>query len=204
VATNPNGGGNPSQIYYDGDGAIRVVRGRAVVLQGVDFDGSLAPAPTAGNSKKLLADVKFDAYDTDGKLVPRTEALKRLKAGGLVLLAGDNRFPDPDHLKAFRDDILVLVSGEFIFPMNVPNPYDMPMKSSEPAKSGEKTARPVPAVGVAVPAVQLKLAVAEQAAVAAEKAAAVEKAAAAEKAKAEEKAKEKPAEKKPEANPIKP
>jgi len=205
VATNPNGGGNPSQIYYDGDGAIRVVRGRAVVLQGVDFDGSLAPAPTASNSKKLLADVKFDAYDTDGKLVSRTEALKRLKAGGLVLLAGDNRFPDPDHLKAFRDDILVLVSGEFIFPMNVPNPYDMPMKSSEPAKGGEKTAQPVPAVGVAAPAAQLKLAVAiERAAAAAERAEAAEKAAAAEKAKAEEKAKEKPAEKKPEANPIKP
>ena len=171
VAINPNGDSfNGGQIYYDDFGGGRAIRGR-VVINGGDWEGGYyPPQPTATgpDNKKLLADVKFDAYDTSGKLVPRAEALKRLKAGGLVLLAGDNRFPDAEYLKAFRDDVLVLVSGEFVFPQGTPNPYDMPPKPTAPAKADNQA---VPVLGVPLPAapvnaVQLKLV--KQAVVAAE------------------------------------
>ena len=133
VAVNPSGGGivHGNQIYYDNLGNGRFV-GRGIAVQGAIniSSGYYAPSASAGSgtsSKKLLADVKFDAYDLSGKLVPKAEALKRLKAGGLVLLAGDGQFPDANYLKAFRDDILVLVSGDFVFPQGAPNPYDMPV-----------------------------------------------------------------------------
>jgi hypothetical protein len=153
VKVNVNSNGDiysGGQIYYDDLGGGRVIRGKIAVMNGGDWDvsGYGAPsAPSGSDGKKLLADVKFDAYDTSGKLVPRVEALKRLRAGGLVLLAGDNRFPDADYLKAFRDDILVLVSGEFVFPQGIQNPYDMATKQAALPKT--------PGVGLAAPAVPL-------------------------------------------------
>jgi hypothetical protein len=164
VAVNPAGGdASGGQVYYEDFGGARVIRGRAVVWQGdVAWDGAYAPQGAAKPASKPLAEVKFDAYDTRGKLVPRSEALKRLKAGGLVLLAGDTRFPDESYLKAFREDVLVLVSGEFVFAQGTPNPYDMPAKGAgAPPGPGQPTpplVKPAPAVGVALPAVQLKIA----------------------------------------------
>lgn len=63
---------------------------------------------------KPLTDVKFEAYDLTGKRVDKSDAMKRLEAGGLVLIAGDNRLPDSQYLKMFRGDLLVLVSPELV------------------------------------------------------------------------------------------
>jgi hypothetical protein len=144
LPVNPNGNQN-GQIYYGEDfgglGGRRVFRGKMMIQNGIDFDEiGYAPAPPTtppgSDGKKALADVKFDAYDATGRLVTRNQALERLKAGGLVVIAGDNRFPDAEYLKAFRSDILVLVSGEFTFPAGTPNPYDRPSKPAAPAKPG--------------------------------------------------------------------
>jgi hypothetical protein len=167
VAINPSSGAsNANNIYYEDLGAGRMIRGRAVVWQGnLEINtGSMASQDDArpgADRRKPLVDVKFDTFDTSGKLVPRSEALKRLRAGGLVLLAGDNRFPDAAYLKAFREEILVLVSEEFVFPQGMPNPYDMPMKpGAMPPVTGApaQIIRPVPAVGLVAPAVQLRVA----------------------------------------------
>jgi hypothetical protein len=115
-------------VYIDrlGGGAIQ----GGLIVQGFDFvETSSAGVPSNTKSpeadgKKLIADLPFEAFDVTGKRVSRTAALERLKAGGLVIIAGDNRFPDPAYLKSFRDDILVIASSELVLPPGVPNPYD--------------------------------------------------------------------------------
>src|SRR5207302_43758 len=69
--------------------------GNAVVFDEMESFSPALPVPSTGNDKKLLTDVNFEAYTMDGRIVPRTEALNRLKAGGLVLVGGNNRQPDP-------------------------------------------------------------------------------------------------------------
>lgn len=183
VAVNPRGDQQAmGQVYYDefGGGAPINVRARVVAINGP----GVSPQE-ASESKKPLGDVKFDAFDINGGLIPRSDALKRLKAGGLVLLASDNRFPDAAYLKAFRGDVLVLVAGEFVFPQGIPNPYDLPTAAM---KMGE----PAPVAPVQLPAVQLvrpqavQLKAVQQAAAANEAAAKekLEKEAAAKEAKA--------------------
>jgi hypothetical protein len=158
LPVNPNGVNVNGPIYYEefGGRGGRIIKGRAIMLQNeVAYIEGGAPAPSATtppgpDGKKALADIKFDAYGTDGKLIPRGEALNRLKAGGLVVLAGDNRFPDPEHLKAFRDDLLVIVSGELVFPAGTPNPYDFRVEkpAANPPAGGK------PAVGQPAPPIQ--------------------------------------------------
>jgi hypothetical protein len=160
LPVNPNGNAN-GQVYYDDFRGARVIRGRAVMVQGglVESwdDGSSAAGPSTTppgpDGKKALADVNFEAYDVTGKLVTRNEALKRLKAGGLVVIAGDNRFPDAEYLKAFREDVLVLTSNELVFPPGIPNPYDHPAaKPTAPAPAPGKlgAVRPLPAAPVQI------------------------------------------------------
>jgi hypothetical protein len=160
---------NTGAVYYDDFRGGRVIRGRAMMVQGgVEFiDESYAVAgpsttPPGPDGKKALEDIKFDAYDVTGKLVGRNETLKRLKAGGMVIIAGDNRFPDPEYLKAFRGDILVLASNELVFPPGIPNPYDRAAgKPAAPAPAGKPGAiQPLPAQ--LVPAIQVKPGVIQQ------------------------------------------
>ena len=157
LPVNPNGG-NAGQVYYDDFNGGRVLRGKIGLNGGFDVvEGGPAQSatPPGPDGKKALADVTFDAYDATGKLVGRSEALARLKAGGLVVIAGDNRFPDPDYLKGFRDDVLVLTSGELVFPPGVPNPYDRPAAKpaagAAPAKPGVAQPLPAPPVQRIVP-----------------------------------------------------
>jgi hypothetical protein len=114
----------------DGHGVVRdpgiVIRGNVAVAGGNVVVGGagaiqLAPAadaraPAAPDTRKPLDEVKFDAYTTDGKPVPREESLKRLRAGGLVLVSADNRLPDAAYLKPFKPELLVLVSAELVGP----------------------------------------------------------------------------------------
>jgi hypothetical protein len=135
---NSNGG-----IYYGDDMVFegRALGGRRVFKGDIYIDG-YNPGGHA-NAKvvlKPLADVKFDAYDLNGKLVSKNETLKRLAAGGLVLVAGDSRVPDETYLKAFREDVLVLVGPELVLPVV---PVDQTKKKE--AKDTEK-AQPAPAV----------------------------------------------------------
>lgn len=152
--------------YYSDDlGGARIIRGRAV-MQNVEIDstsyyGPRATAP-APDGKRLLSEVKFDAFTRDGKRIPRSEALQRLKAGGLVLLAGDTRFPDEDYLTSFREEMMVLVSGEFVFPVGQNNPYDMPVKKAPAAGSGTQPVPPPAGIRKGIllpnPAVQVQIA----------------------------------------------
>jgi len=152
-------------VYYGDvmfDGGGRAFRGGGRV-----YYGGFNQNPDAKIVVKPLADVKFDAYDLNGKLVPRGEALKRLAAGGMVLVAGDNQMPDETYLKGFREDVLVLVGPELVLPIP---PIDQtkkkdpaPEPKAVPAAPGGAV-RPLPglvmpgvimkapAVGVAVPA----------------------------------------------------
>ena len=165
VAVNANSGNAyANQVYYDNIGGLRGVRGQAMMIRGgINIDssayGSIATPQPAPDGKKLLADVKFDAYDLTGKLVPKSEALKRLRSGGLVLLAGDNKVPDSNYLKAFRGDILVIASGDFVFPTGMPNPYDMAVKSTAagagPGKPGPAIA--LPGNGVVAPVAPVRI-----------------------------------------------
>jgi hypothetical protein len=169
VAVNPNGAnGYANTVYYNdiggGFNGGRIIRGRAVMIQNnIEWDGvdyAMYNNAPGGPSTKSLAEVKFDAYDMTGRMVSRKEALKRLQAGGMVLLAGDNRFPDPEYLKAFRDDLLVLVSGEFVFQLGQTNPYDMPVKvaANQPGKPAPPAAPAAPVIGVAVPVGNVQIA----------------------------------------------
>lgn len=146
-------------IYYD-DIAFegRAFRGGRM-MRNIDYNGDYYPQQVGAKVVlKPLADVKFDAYDLTGKLVPRGEALKRLAAGGMVLVAGDARLPDEAYLKAFREDVLVLVGSELVLPVA---PIDQ-TKKNEPAKDGKPMAvpaAPLPAPPALIrPAVQIKLA----------------------------------------------
>ena len=86
----------------------------------------MGAAPT-----KPLEDVKFEAYDLTGKAVSKAEVLKRLKAGGMVLIAGDNRLPADEFLKPFKSDLLVLVSSELV---GVPTGGQTPLLPAVPGR----------------------------------------------------------------------
>jgi len=140
-------------VYYDEFGNGRVIRGKMIAVEDLSYapgTPAAAATPPGADGQKALADVKFDAYDVSGKLIPRADALNRLKAGGLVILAGDNRFPDAEYLKAFRDDLIVLVSNELVFPPTAPNPYDAPVKPAAEAKPADAPVKLAPAAGAAV------------------------------------------------------
>lgn len=164
-------------VYYD-DFAFegRALRGG---IRGGDFAYYPPQQATATVVLKPLTEVKFDAYDLNGKLVSKTEVLKRLAAGGMVLVAGDNRVPDENYLKAFKDDVLVLVGPELVLPVA---PVDQTKKKEE----GKPMVRPLPVAPIApiAPAPIIKPAVIKRAVVAAP---VVEKAVEEEKKAAEEK-----------------
>ncbi len=137
LPVNPNAGNGNGQFYNEfnmrGRGGLRMAQADIV---GIDGFAPPQPVvtPTGTDGKKALSDIKFEAYDVTGKLVQRSDALNRLKAGGLILLAGDNRFPDANYLQAFREDLLVIVSSELVFQPGQLNPFDRAtLKPAAPA-----------------------------------------------------------------------
>jgi len=152
VAYNP-GTNNSNNGYYDNFG-----RGGKVIFLGgnaqpvlLNEDGSYSNYnngnPTAGVAPtKALDDTTFDAYDLSGKRISKPEVLKQLKAGGLVVVAGDNSLPDASYLKIFRSDLIVLVTPELI---NVP--YGS--KATKPTATA-RPAAPAPVRLIARPALQ--------------------------------------------------
>jgi hypothetical protein len=136
---NPNG-----VVYYDDLMAVQGGFGRGKMIRGdIAWGGDYGYGghnPSAKVVTKPLAEVKFDAYDRTGKLVSRTETLKRLAAGGMVVVAGDTRMPDDAYLKCLRDDVLVLVSPELVLPVT---PVDQTKKKDDKAKPADQPAPPV-------------------------------------------------------------
>jgi hypothetical protein len=173
VPVNANSMGVNDGMYYEG--RVRGNFNGRIMIQN-EFGGFVPAAsavptsPVGSDGKKALPDIKFDAYDLNGKLVSRTEALNRLKAGGMVVLAGDNRFPDNDYLQAFRSDLLVIVSPELVFPAGQPNPFDRPVANTAPAAKPANAVAPGQLVPVQqIAPVQIAPAVIKRAAVQIEK-----------------------------------
>jgi hypothetical protein len=128
--------------------------GRLAIRGGLRARGGFAYThpPTPMDPKvvrKPLTEVQFEAYDRAGKLVPRKEALNRLAAGGLVLVAGDNRMPDETYLKGLRDDVLILSAAELVLPV----PAIDQTKKKDPQKAQPAGVKPAPAPA-AVPVVK--------------------------------------------------
>ena len=100
---------------------------------------------------KPLADVKFDAYDLTGKLDPQGGSPQSgSAAGGMVLVAGDNRLPDETYLKSFQRDIIVLVGPELVLPVA---PVDQTKKKEEakdPAKAEKADVAPAVKPGIVI------------------------------------------------------
>jgi uncharacterized protein (DUF1330 family) len=154
LPVNPNPANGAGQVYYDDFGGRVIMRGGGRIM--IEGDVGFAPAapapatPAGADGKKALTDLTFAAYEVNGKMLSKAAALDRLKAGGLVLIAGDNRFPDAQYLTAFRDDLVVIASAELTFPQGMANPYDAPVK---PAPAPAPAAKPAP--GVVAPPVQV-------------------------------------------------
>ena len=159
IAYNPSADTNNG--YY-GDmqfgGRQRVVffnNGNGMQPMFLGDDGSYNPNPPAVNGDapvKSLEDTRFEAYDLNGKTVSKEAALKRLKAGGFVLISGDSRVPDASYLKQFRGDLLVLVSPELL---NLPT--GIKLKPGTPAIAAGAIAPAVRVMRAAPFAVPLKL-----------------------------------------------
>ncbi|MFO0795882.1 MAG: hypothetical protein U0804_00240 [Gemmataceae bacterium] len=111
LTTGPDG---TVRVSTQPGGARYYTSGRMVIMNGAQLmldDGGYAMPNGGGQQVRPLNEVGFDAYDLTGRIVPRDEAVRRLRAGGLVLVA-PGRFPDAVHLQPFRGDLLVLVSSE--------------------------------------------------------------------------------------------
>lgn len=62
-----------------------------------------------------LGDVKdLQVYTAGGKAVQTKDALAKIRDGAVVVLTTDGKRVDPNFLRVFKDDTLVLVSPEFI------------------------------------------------------------------------------------------
>jgi hypothetical protein len=151
---------NPNGVYYDDvmwEGRAQF-RGRVRNFDGAYYNQAPADAKVV---LKPLADVKFDAYDLNGKLIPQSEVLKRLAVGGMVIVAGDSRMPDDTYLKGFREDVIVLVGPELVIPVA---PVDQTKKKEQKDKEQpandkvQPVAPPVPILP-AGPAIQIQPAV---------------------------------------------
>jgi len=91
----------------------KVVVQANIVVNGVPVDlNNGTGKPAKADEKKPLEEINFEAYTAGGDTVSKSEALKRLKAGGIVAIAGSNQKPDETFLKTFASDLLVLVSAE--------------------------------------------------------------------------------------------
>lgn len=144
---NANGGVYYDEVFEGGGRAWKGGRGfRGGDIGYVDYGAQQYNAKVVN---KPLADLKFDAYDLTGKLIPRSAALRQLAAGGMVIVAGNNQMPDAAYLKAFHRDVLVLVGSDLV----VPSPI-IDQTKKKPAGDPAKDPKPQPGPAIDLPAVQ--------------------------------------------------
>ena len=92
-----------------------------------------------------LAEVEgLKVYDTAGKEVPKSDALKGLAKGGVVAVSGDGKPVDPAFLATFREGTLVLVAPDLVVDVR-------PIKGGPPVMIGGG-ANGFPGVAPALPA----------------------------------------------------
>jgi hypothetical protein len=101
-----------------------------------------------------LSEVKDLAITTaDGKKVDKDEAMKKLQAGGIVVVSGDGKPVSTVFLKVFKEETLVLVSPELIAtPGSMVPPMPGYMRATPaPIPAQVLPGAPVPAVVPAAP-----------------------------------------------------
>ncbi|MBM3983753.1 MAG: hypothetical protein FJ304_26495 [Planctomycetes bacterium] len=141
---NANGGVYYDEMMFEGGGRAWRGKGFRGDIGYIDY-GSQQYGGKVVN--KPLAEVKFEAYDLTGKFIPKGTALKRLAAGGMVIVAGNNQMPDAAYLQGFHPDVMVLVSADLV----LPNPVvDQTKKKTTTPGKGEPKQEPA----VDLPAVQ--------------------------------------------------
>ena len=109
------------------EGAVRIPVTRAekaavgVVVVGIAGNangGQIMIDGPAGTTPVPLSEVKDLKITTaGGKTKEVADAVKgRLAKGGVVVVSADGKPVDPQHLKLFKDDVLVLVAPELVSP----------------------------------------------------------------------------------------
>jgi hypothetical protein len=107
------------------DGKLMVTVTRKEMVQ-LGAGGAFNPpgaAPAVARAERVvtkaveLGEVKdLQITTADGKKIDTAEAIKRLKDGGVVVVSADGKPVSPQHLKLFKDDVLVLTSPELVLP----------------------------------------------------------------------------------------
>jgi hypothetical protein len=110
----------------DPEGAVRIPVTRAdkaaagVIVVGIAGNangGQIVIDGPASSTPVPLTEVKdLKVTTANGKTVDVADAAKRLAKGGVVVVSADGKPVDPQHLKLFRDDVLVLVAPELVPP----------------------------------------------------------------------------------------
>lgn len=121
------------ELKADANGKVTVAVTRTELVK-VQVAAAIAPAP-GGNAPPPAAVVRevpvmktvtvelgeikdLTVTTADGKKVEKEDAIKKLAAGGIVVVSGDGKPVSPAFLKVFKDDTLVLVSPELAGPQN--------------------------------------------------------------------------------------
>ena len=115
------------ELKADSNGKIMVTVMRTTMEKvTIAIGGAVNPggAPPAAATREVpvtkmitveLGDVKDLKITTaDGKKVEVADAAKKLKDGGVVVVSADGKPINPNYLKLFKDDVLVLTSPELI------------------------------------------------------------------------------------------
>jgi hypothetical protein len=165
------------EVKADGDGKIMVtvirttmetitVGGGAAPAIAIAPGGGAAgappvpvPAPPAGGTREVpvtkamtveLGDVKDLKITTaDGKKVDVADAVKQLKDGAVVVVSADGKPVNPNFLKVFKDDVLVLTAPELAaFPGVGPQPFPGGIRPRPPIRPrpAPLPAQPLPGV----------------------------------------------------------
>lgn len=120
------------ELKANADGKVMVAVTRMEKLQvgagnAINPNGGPAPAvitrEVARTKLVELSEVKDLVVTTaDGTKIDPADALKKLAAGGNVIVSSDGKPVSPNFLKLFKDDVLVLASPELTGPAGVARP----------------------------------------------------------------------------------
>lgn len=143
------------ELKADADGKITVTVMRTEKLKVTETIAgpngapitSIREVPVVKMVTVELGEVKdLKVTTADGKKVETADAVKTLKSGATVVVSTDGKPISPNHLKLFKDDVLVLVSPELTGPIGTSvGPKPLP------------GIRPAPQVLPAAPGIQIQI-----------------------------------------------
>lgn len=134
------------ELKANADGKVMVAVTRTekvtVAVGNAANPAGAAPAALTREIKKSenveLGDVKDLTVTTaDGKKVDVADALKKVKGGAVVVVSADGKPVSPIFLKAFKDDVLVLVAPELVGPAITTPARPLPGIRPLPAQPGQ-------------------------------------------------------------------